>query len=142
MDMTQKFEATTLVMVKRRKKYKKQSRAIIAKEAIKEGTIIEKCPVIRIPYDEVYDDDLEENAGQNPTVSHYCFNWPNDFTALALGYGSLYNHSKKPNASYMEIDNDCLVFTAIKDIKKGEEVTIDYQPDEIKDMEFSQKLEQ
>lgn len=49
---------------------------------------------------------------------------------IALGYGSLYNHSFDPNADY-EIENDVdgnftIEFFAIKPILDGEEVTINY----------------
>jgi len=122
---TQEFIPPTLVKVIRSKHYGRINRAVVAVVTIKAGTLIEACPVIRIPYDEVYGDDHP-----NPTISWYCFGWSAGFTSLALGFGSLYNHSKTPNADYKPQNGDCLVIKAIKDIPIGEEVTIDYFPDE------------
>ena len=33
--------------------------------------------------------------------------------AIAVGYGSLYNHSYKPNAAYEECDNATMLFRAL-----------------------------
>ena len=46
--------------------------------------------------------------------------------ALALGYGSLYNHSYQPNARYDDESGQTKVFTAIRDIEAGEEITVNY----------------
>ena len=48
-------------------------------------------------------------------------------SALALGHGSLYNHSDESNAFVeMEDSTNLLYFYALKKIKAGEEITIDY----------------
>lgn len=50
-----------------------------------------------------------------------------DFQMLPLGYGSLYNHSDDPNANYIFFPDDLLiVFKAIKPIKGGEEIFVNY----------------
>jgi hypothetical protein len=47
--------------------------------------------------------------------------------ALALGYGSLYNHSDNPNVIYKIKPKEMLIdFIAIKDIKKNSELTFNY----------------
>ena len=46
--------------------------------------------------------------------------------ALALGYGSLYNHSYKPNARYDDVGPQTKEFTALRDIQPGEEITVNY----------------
>jgi hypothetical protein len=46
--------------------------------------------------------------------------------ALALGFGSLYNHSYKPNARYDDAPSQVKEFRALRDIKAGEEITINY----------------
>ena len=48
-----------------------------------------------------------------------------DSTALALGYGSLYNHSYRPNAETLETPDE-LVITALHRIEPGEEIFINY----------------
>lgn len=55
----------------------------------------------------------------------YVFGWGEGATALALGYGSLYNHSYDPNATTVETDDE-LVITAVRDIAAGEEIFINY----------------
>ena len=49
--------------------------------------------------------------------------------ALALGYGSLYNHSYRPNARYDDIGQLTKIFTALRDIPPGEEITVNYNGD-------------
>ena len=46
--------------------------------------------------------------------------------ALALGFGSLYNHSYRPNARYDDVGRQAKAFTALRDIAAGEEVTVNY----------------
>jgi uncharacterized protein len=46
--------------------------------------------------------------------------------AVVLGYGSLYNHSYKPNAYYRDRRNRVKEFIALRDIAAGEEITINY----------------
>jgi len=47
--------------------------------------------------------------------------------ALLFGYGSLYNHSDKPNADYdFNIKSRIATFKADRVIKKGEEIFISY----------------
>ena len=46
--------------------------------------------------------------------------------ALALGYGSLYNHSFRPNARYDDVGPQTKEFTAMRDIAPGEEITVNY----------------
>jgi len=62
-------------------------------------------------------------------LRNYFFQWGKDRrkAAIALGFGSLYNHSFKPNAVYeKQIEKGVITFTARQDIQKGEEITINY----------------
>ncbi len=45
---------------------------------------------------------------------------------MALGYGSLYNHSYQPNARYDDESGQTKVFSAIRDIAPGEEIVVNY----------------
>lgn len=122
------FKPTTLVKVRRTNTYGTRSRAVFATKNIAAGTSIERCPMIRMPQREVF-----PPLNEWPTISHYCFDWHDEngepFTALALGYGSLYNHSVTSNACFRYKNSDCLEIVAVRDIKKGEEVTINYNGD-------------
>lgn len=55
----------------------------------------------------------------------YVFGWGESSTALALGYGSLYNHHFEPNATTTE-SGDELLITATRDIAVDEEIFINY----------------
>jgi SET domain-containing protein len=62
-------------------------------------------------------------------LRNYFYQWGEDrrVSALALGFGSLYNHSFDPNAVYEEdIEQRIITFTAREDIAEGEEITINY----------------
>jgi len=58
----------------------------------------------------------------------YYFQWDGDQAAIALGLGSLYNHSDKANAMFtMDYDFKQIRFVAIRDIGAGEEITTNYR---------------
>ena len=87
--------------------------------AIPTGAVIEKCPVIRISRSDLA---LIEQT----VLLGRCFHW-NGAAALALGYGSLYNHCDTPNAgTWPDLEYDVLIVTALVDIVAGTEITISY----------------
>jgi hypothetical protein len=45
---------------------------------------------------------------------------------LILGYGMLYNHSTEPNLEYVQESADTMTFVALKAIRPGDELFIDY----------------
>src|SRR3954466_229701 len=71
-------------------------------------------------------------------LSHYHFAWGKGTGALALGYGSLYNHSYRPNARYWDVGPQTKEFTALRDIEPGEEITVNYnaEPDDTTEVWF------
>jgi uncharacterized protein len=97
-------------------------RGVFAKENIKKGEIIEKCPVILIPKNDF------ANVNESFLVTYfYSFGEDKDQLALALGFGSIYNHTYTPNATYRKLEDDeVMEFKAIKNIKKDEEITVNY----------------
>lgn len=65
-------------------------------------------------------------------LSNYVFAYDDDNVVLALGMGSLFNHSEHPNVSYEVTRSDqCIYFISLRPIKAGEELTIDYGKDYI-----------
>jgi SET domain-containing protein len=47
--------------------------------------------------------------------------------ASSRGHGEFFNHSYTPNARYKhDYDHKTIVFSTIKDIKKGDEITVNY----------------
>jgi SET domain-containing protein len=97
-------------------------KGVFAKQFIKRGEILEECHYIKLQENDYNKVDIE--------LRKYIFAWPiytNDSMVIALGYGSIYNHSKKNNATWKtDLDKNCFIFYAIKDIKMDEEIFIDY----------------
>ena len=67
------------------------------------------------------------------TMARYRFAGPTDkhgnvvFHICPTGFAMIYNHSDDPNIKWAhDTNNRLLVFTAIKDIKRGEELCHDY----------------
>lgn len=102
------------------KRVKGKGRGVFARRAIREGAVIERVPVLVVPYG---DDDADSS------LTPYYFTWGEGTVALALGYGSLYNHSYQPNARYDDVGRQTKVFTALRDIEPGEEITVNYNGD-------------
>jgi uncharacterized protein len=99
------------------KRIKGKGRGVFARHPIRKGELIEKVPMLVLP--------VEQSEGGS-VVSDYCFAWGRGTVALALGYGSLYNHSYKPNARYDDVGPQTKEFTALRDIQPGEEITVNY----------------
>jgi len=95
-------------------------RGVFAARAFISGEVIEECPVLLVPAESVVALGLDG----------YCFEWTDEQVALALGYGSLYNHSWRPNARY-DHDHDAGVvsYSAVRPIAAGDEITINYSGD-------------
>lgn len=100
-----------------------KGRGVFARRTIREGEEIERVPVLVMPVTEV------RNGPDWTTLGTYCFLWQRGKVAVALGYGSLYNHSYRPNARYDDIGRQTKVFTALRDIGPGEEITVNYNGD-------------
>jgi SET domain-containing protein len=100
----------------------KKGRGVYCLNPIKTGDKIEVCPVIVIP-----EEDLK--VIHNTALHDYYFLWGENQKsgAIALGFGSLYNHSSKPNAKFdFDYINETIDFECIRNIEVGEEITIDY----------------
>ncbi|MBM3279552.1 MAG: SET domain-containing protein-lysine N-methyltransferase [Candidatus Handelsmanbacteria bacterium] len=62
-------------------------------------------------------------------LNDYCFTWGADHehAALALGFGSIYNHCYQPNAAYIKrLPEQVIDFVALRAIAQGEEISINY----------------
>lgn len=97
-----------------------KGRGVFAREFIPAGTVFERAPVLVMPAGEVL------GTEDDTVLSHYLFEWGKGTVALALGYGSLYNHSYSPNARYEDEGRQVKLYIAVRDIQAGEEVTINY----------------
>lgn len=95
------------------------------------GDVVEVCHVL------VFD------AADEPAwAGQYAYLWTETQSAIAFGYGSLYNHSHFCNLEYAkDVKTGVIVFTASRDIARGEELTIDYH-EHYGTMEFDEKYEE
>ena len=116
------------------KKTKHKGRGVFARRAIPKGTVIERAPVLLIPTEQLADGE------KNQFLNTYMYVWSKSAFAVALGYGSLYNHSFEPNAEYLFGPRQ-LTYRVLKDIAKGEEILINYNyyPDDRSPMAFDVK---
>jgi SET domain-containing protein len=99
-----------------------RGRGVFAIQPISCDELIESCPIIRF--------EPQHRAALAATPLHkYLYGWSDDGSevAIPLGYGSLYNHSDEPNASYhRNRSRNAIDFIATKCIAIGEEITISY----------------
>ncbi|MBI4599460.1 SET domain-containing protein-lysine N-methyltransferase [Candidatus Uhrbacteria bacterium] len=110
---------------------KKRGRGVYAVKAIPKGRTIERCEILLIPKKDIPSVD-------KTFLYNYYFGWKNGAGAIALGNGSLYNHSYTPNARY-RFAGHAILFFSLKTIKKGEEITVNYNgaPDDRSPLWFS-----
>lgn len=97
---------------------------VFAAQDISVGDVVEVCPLLKLDID-----------NKNELLADYRFWWGNNgeraFYVIALGYGSIYNHSNNPNAYFFNNeDNFTIDFVATQKIKKGDEVLVDYGGEE------------
>ncbi len=102
------------------KRVRGKGRGVFARRAIRKGEVIEQVPMLVLTAEEF------ENGLAGTSLANYCFAWGQGKAALALGYGSLYNHSYRPNARYDDVGPRTKAFTALRDIAPGEEITVNY----------------
>jgi SET domain-containing protein len=105
----------------------KKGLGVFALKDFKEGEVIESAPAL------IFDSKGRKNL-EKTLLSHYVYPWRSTRgAALVLGYGSIYNHSYSPNADWKQnFKTKCMVYRAVRPIKKGEEILINYngEPDD------------
>lgn len=95
---------------------------VFANRRFEADDVIERCPVLVLT-------GTDADAVVDTLLGNYVYEWEHGY-ALALGYGSLYNHSHQPSARYeMAYDEDEIHVVARRRIKRGEEITISYNGD-------------
>jgi len=99
-----------------------KGRGVFAAQNFAPGDLIEYAPVLVVP------------AGQweymdKTILFDYYFAW-REHSAVALGYGSLYNHSFQPNARYIRhFEQELIEFRALREITPDEEILVNYNGD-------------
>ena len=99
------------------------NRGVFATRDIAKGELIHEAPVIPYPNE-------EHVFIEKTLLADYAFEYGINHTAILLGYGMLFNHSYKPNATYdIRFTNHMFNFYAYTDINEGEEILINYNGD-------------
>ena len=99
-----------------------RGRGVFAARWFQAGEVIEVCPVITLS-------SADAAKLDDTYLYNYYFGWGADNTgaAIALGFGSLYNHSYAPNATYRKSEADCTIsIIAVKPIAPEDEILIKY----------------
>jgi hypothetical protein len=100
-------------------------RGVFTNQSIPPETVIEISPVIVM--------NMEDRIHLDKTKLHdYIFEWgtEKDKCCMALGFIPMYNHSYASNCEYfMDFSEEIIFVKTVRQIEKGEEVTINYNGD-------------
>lgn len=100
-------------------------RGVFTAEDIPADMVIESSPVIVM--------NSSDRLHLDKTRLHdYIFEWGKDKMqcCMALGFVPMYNHSYQSNCEYfMDFDDELIFVKTVRQIKKGEELTINYNGD-------------
>jgi SET domain-containing protein len=98
-------------------------RGVFAVRDFKAGEVVEVCEVLIIPKKDIKWIDKTE------LYDHY-YAWSEGRAVLALGLGSMYNHSYNPNCKYrVKLNLNKIEFKSLQAINKGQELLINYNRD-------------
>ncbi|MFX0082818.1 MAG: SET domain-containing protein [Candidatus Hodarchaeota archaeon] len=105
---------------------KKKGKGLFAKEFIPKGEIIDVAYIILIS-------NKDWNSIKNTILSNYSFEWDDPKckgeydSAISLSVSQFINHSYEPNVKYTyDYKNKCIKYITLRDISKGEEITVNY----------------
>jgi len=105
---------------------KGKGKGAFAKKDIKKNTIIDVANVILIP-------NKDYKKIKKTVLYDYCYIWkdprhkPEFDNAITLSISQFINHSFEPNIKYLyDYEIKAIEFSAIRDIKEGEELTVNY----------------
>ena len=102
-----------------------KGKGVFTNENIAADKIIEESPVIVMS--------AEDRVNLDKTLLHdYIFAWgeKKEKCCVALGFVSMYNHNYQSNCEYfMDFEEETIQVKTVKNIKAGEELTINYNGD-------------
>lgn len=99
---------------------KTMGRGVFAAKNIKAGTVVNVSETLVVK---------KSGIGSKCVLLDYFYDFDRNNFLLALGYGSLFNHSKTPNIEVARIEvgkRHLLEYTALMPIKKGEQLFFNY----------------
>ena len=99
---------------------------IFTKKDIAQYDVIQESPYCTFPEEELHD---------SPTIERYAYaaevSTEVDEMVLGFGFAPMFNHSTDPNCAYiLDTVNEVMRHYAIRDIKAGEELLINYGGDD------------
>jgi SET domain-containing protein len=99
----------------------KFGRGVFATQSIAKDTIIELAPLI------VLDDADTKMVRDSNVLVYYDFSFNDQFSAIAGGFGSFYNHSSSPNVDW-EVDQETeeIKYWTTQAVKVGQQLFINY----------------
>lgn len=99
-----------------------KGRGVFCKQSIAKNEVFEVSPVLVIPVS-----DCDTVKASRLVDYFFSFNKDEGTMALALGFGSLYNHAVYSNSAYtLDRESKTLTFHALEDIPADEEISINY----------------
>ncbi|WWD18013.1 hypothetical protein CI109_102460 [Kwoniella shandongensis] len=105
-----------------------RGRGVFTGSPIPAGTIIEEAPVLLFSREE-----YEEKKLDDTVLGSYVFNWSNGAMAIGLGMASFFNHSSRPNVTFIRnTPSSTIRFITCRRVEADEELCICYTPDETK----------
>ncbi|MEO7486518.1 MAG: SET domain-containing protein [Ferruginibacter sp.] len=117
------------------KRIKNKGRGVFCNQHIAKEEDIEICPVLVLPAK-----DYDTLVASHLADYFFNFNKEESTLALALGFGSLYNHAVNSNAAYiLDRETKTIRFYALEDIATGTEICINYAGEQGK--EFNEWFE-
>ncbi|KAF4704298.1 hypothetical protein FOZ62_028910, partial [Perkinsus olseni] len=112
---------------------------VFANADVAKGTVVEVCPTLGFTRKSISAADSTSSAVEGTRLEDYVYEFPGECSHLnddrmlylPLGFGSLYNHSDKPNLRYnveRTIDGRhvVMVMKATEDIPAGSELCVSY----------------
>ena len=99
-----------------------KGRGVFTAEELSEEDLIEICPIIKIPEGQLSHID-------KTILFDYYFLWEEEGYkgCILLGYGSIYNHDRNPNADMIfDYTDSTIKIMANQKITSGSEISIDY----------------
>jgi hypothetical protein len=99
-----------------------KGRGVFCKQHIAKNEVFEVCQVMVIPAS-----DCDKVKASRLVDYFFSFNKDEGTMALALGFGSLYNHAVYSNSAYtLDRESKTLSFYALEDIPADKEISINY----------------
>lgn len=104
----------------------KKGNGVFALSEIGKGATIDVAHVVPLP-------NKDYKKISKTVLYNYCYIWedpkhnPEYKNAISLSVSQFINHSYDPNVRYIyDYDNNCIEFETLRDISKGEEITVNY----------------